>query len=88
MQLFSKTSKPIDAGSDDSHSETDRADAVRVLGKVAAVPGLLADRVKSTQAKQIEAGELINLTFLEDYERIAIQKVIQADLKLRRHILG
>ncbi len=93
LQLLSKTSTPIkpphgDATGDDPHSQTDRADALRVFDKVAAVPGLLADKVKSAQAKQIEAGELINLTFLEDHERSAIQKVIQADLKLRRNILG
>lgn len=60
----------------------------KLNGKLATLPSLLADKVKSAQSKQIESGELMNLTFLSEEERSTILKVIQADLKLRRSTLG
>ena len=104
MQFFSKmvenftSDKPNeqteDSGENGSHkidndpSKTESSNALRVLGKVAALPSRLADRVKATQSEQLEAGELMNLAFLEDHEKMAIQRVIQADLRLRKTILG
>ncbi len=86
------TEKETSLGETDNTIPSETADegsnVLRMFSKVAALPSLLAERVKTSQSKQIENGELIDLTFLNEEEITVIQKVVQADLRLRRNILG
>lgn len=70
--------------------------SMRLYGKVATMPAKFGKRDGSSlyQSKKGHANpatpakELIDLKFLTNQERLAIEKVIQKDLKLRRATLG
>ena len=74
-----------DSEDNGSSSKKEPLDTEPVIGEE---PSQLVEAAQPSQHDQPKTEELLNLAFLTQQEKNLIHKVIQADLKLRRNILG